>query len=72
MPTRSSAGATARRSGGPGPTPRRQRRSPRGRVKPGRRNASRRKAARSGEYWSPGLLRPGDVEFTGSSDFRWG
>lgn len=35
-----------------------------GREKPGRRNASRRKAARSGEYWSPGLLRPGDVEFT--------
>ena len=26
---------------------------------PGRRNASRRKAARSGENWSPGLLRPG-------------
>lgn len=31
-----------------------------GRKIPSRRNASRRKAARSGNNWSPGLLRPGD------------
>ena len=37
---------------------------PMGGVIPSRRNASRRKAARSGENWSPGLLRPGSRQFT--------